>query len=745
MSLSSLRPLWLGAALVLALALPAVPARAQVPEPAIDLELVSQPAWHRPGTPLDLELMLTNRTSEVVGGFIVQITAHARSETRSDLELAFDGVTGYATGLITDTETLGGAELTPGMSETITVDEPIDALAALASSPEGGVFPLTVSLLDADGAFLSSLTTAIVYYPEPPETRLNVVLVAPLNELPARRADGSFPAASDPRSLETALGRGGWLRGMVEAIERWSAPQPIPDPHPPRRRGGRGAQDERRAPETEPGLHLGLAPTPRLLEEIADMANGYRRGDPGNPEKIARDAGPARAAARVLDGLRELAGRSGVHPLLVPYALVDLPTLSEHSPERVLQQLSEAERVVDATLGASPGTRWLFPPGGRLDEGTLERLQAPFLGAATRSFFAHESIEQPPDLTSAGCPAEFGSFNCPVRVETFEGTTVGYVADPGVQTRVAELAREGGSALDLQNLIAETAMIREEAPGYEDRVLQITLPGHWHPSPQLAHRLFAAFTGAPWLQTWSPREGLDRGPEPETRRIVDLVHDVPGAPDDAYFEAIERAEDKIDSFSDMIGDTSRASPQSALLERLRRDILVAESRSWWGDEELTRQGLSYALDAEREAQNALDQVTIQGAGEQTFTSRRGRIQLLLFNDGPFPVKVRVYLESPRLTIEQGYLDIEIPAQSISQQRIEAIAETSGTFPVTVRVETPGGNGIEVASKDILIRSTELNRVALGLTVGALLFLILFYALRAMGGRGKGPQPEQAPA
>jgi hypothetical protein len=61
--------------------------------------------------------------------------------------------------------------------------------------------------------------------------------------------------------------------------------------------------------------------------------------------------------------------------------------------------------------------------------------------------------------------------------------------------------------------------------------------------------------------------------------------------------------------------------------------------------------------------------------------------------------------------------------------VSAEAQASGTFPIEVRVETEDGHALTVES--VQVRSTEFNVVALAITLGAVLFLILFYVTKAI--------------
>ena len=104
----------------------------------------------------------------------------------------------------------------------------------------------------------------------------------------------------------------------------------------------------------------------------------------------------------------------------------------------------------------------------------------------------------------------------------------------------------------------------------------------------------------------------------------------------------------------------------------------------------------------------------------------------------FPTTLRVRLESPQrdLLLDPGL----VPAQQIDNEdslqfTVAAQARSSGIFRMEVLVETPDG-ALLVAEKIITIRSTAFNRIALGITLGAFGFLVVFYLLRVFRRRGE---------
>ncbi|MFN2586611.1 MAG: DUF6049 family protein [Actinomycetota bacterium] len=680
------------------------PAAAQVEgePPALGpygLRLVHQPFWHGSGQTLDIGLKVENLSQEPLQGFRLQIASYARVTSRSALEESFDGDP-FGDPQVVTFEPFD-AVVPAGAETTVTLDTPLADLATLALDTEsGGVYPLGIDLADANGTLLgASVVTELIYYPEEPlETSLPAVLVAPLNEVATRGPDGVFEEGAEGTvPLEQALGPDGWISGTLAAMDRAA---------------GRG-------------LHFGLAPTPRLVEEIADMADGYtRRAPDGSEEQVPPDAETPRAARAALEALVALLETNGVQPLLVPYSFPDLPALAHTEartgPGPIAAQLTVAEEVL-ADLDLSKGgftRRWVFPPAGRLDGEALEELRVLSAATGSRTFFSAESLAPPPDTTVAGCPVELLTFACPVAV----GETQGYAADPGLQQRFIALAQPGEDRLDLQRLLSETAMIREEVPGVEERVIQATMPSLWHPRPRLARLLFRGLATAPWLTTLTPNQGLHQTAPAAERAVVSVLGDLPRAPEGDYFAELAEAEDVVEDLRDI------GAPDT-LVSRLERDILVAFGRSWWSDDVLFDRASGYASFARAEAEEHLGRIEILAAPNITMTSRATDVQFLVRNENPYPVRLDVGLESPNLRVDDLDVPDEFPAEATTPVEASVAAQTSGIFQVSLTARSPAGD--EVDELVISVRSTELNQIALALTLGALAFLVSFYVYRGV--------------
>lgn len=691
-------------------------AHAQTPtEPpaGVSLELLSQPVWHRPDDRLDISVRVTNGTSAPLDGFRVQLNLFDRMVTRSDLHRSFEGLNpALAPGAFP--KDLFDQSIAPGDSRIVTFNERVDqSLFLLSTATEPGVYPLTISLVGADLTLLDSLTTALIFITKMPPSPLGLVAVVPINSIPARLPDGAFrPDDLGDLPLEQAISDDGWLTGLLDALER---------------------------PGAE--LRLGIAPVPRLIEELSDMSDGFRRASGDEIEDVARSDEAAQDAAETIDRLTDILERQGVEGVLTPYAFPDLPALRDHlssdvaTEHLVLGHLPEGERVLEESFGLDFPDRWVLPPAGRLDAGTLEVIQSRRSGAGINALLNEVSLEAPLDPDSAGCPTTFASPTCPIAVETFAGPVEGFLADEGLQDRIGSLIHPGDTALDLQRFFAETAMIWAELPGTEQRVAHFTLGSLWQPPPELSRSFFTGLAEAPWLKTMTPTRALRTALPPVERGIVESLPATSTDPGFSYFSEVEEAERLIDSFTSI-------EPPSTLIERLTRNVLTAESRTWWSDPELIEQGLAYARATRAEAESDLSKISVESFEEITLTSRTGTVSLLVRNETGYPVMLQIELESPKLTfaepvITQTFTDEATPLE------VGVTAQSSGIFPLQVSLKTPDGVDIEPnGARQISVRSTELNRIALVITVGALAFLILFYVSRWIRRRRR---PVQAPA
>ena len=676
--------------------LSASPASAQESDSDVTIELVGQPVSYDADGKLNIRVRISNESAEAVGGFTLNVGRESRLTSRSDLQDSFVSTPGVALAAIT--RVIDGP-VEPGQSRVVKLGDPVSELLA---GEDPGIYPATINLLDSEDATpLDSLTTHLMYYPGGAATQLNFAGVAPLNDLPSRGPDGGFVTdeVDGQPTLEGALEDKGWLTQTVSELNRLA---------------GR--------------LRLGVAPTPRLVEEVADMSDGYRRGD----EQVEEGSPEAQAATNLVDQLRQVMRSDGIQPVLVPYAYPDLPSLAASGVDgHMATQITLGETVLSDVLEVDVDRSWVFPPGGRTNADALELMQLTS-NTGQKTFFSGSSLVEAPDPLLSGCPIEGLSATCPVTVSTQAGETVGYEADAALQAHLTAVVRDDDDRLNLQRFFAETAMIREEQPGRIDRVVHASLPTLWHPSGRVIRTLFRGLVRAPWINTVTPEEGLELDIDRVERRVAQDSPAVRHELDSFDYATIDEAESTIQSFNSV-------GPPASMYQRLLRNYLVAESRNWWADEALAARGLDYASASVEEARAELDKVSIEVSDRITLTSRAEDIPVRVLNDAGYPVRVRFQLTSPRLTFEDD--QIQTFENGRTPLTIPVRADASGIFPVRMALVTPDGSET-IAESEPTVRSTEFNNIALTITVGALFFLIAFYLLRWYRRRNA---PAQEPA
>lgn len=257
-------------------------------------------------------------------------------------------------------------------------------------------------------------------------------------------------------------------------------------------------------------------------------------------------------------------------------------------------------------------------------------------------------------------------------------------------------------------------MIREESPANGARVIALTIPETWHPSPLLAEIVFGGLARAPWMRTVTPGESLEVV-APRARSLEPLPEPPAGQPSIDFFENATSAEEDVRQYASL-------GPPEDITQRLSRNLLVSHSRSLWGDP----RAADYITRTRAEVNRELAKIRIIGPDEITLTSQRGQVQFVIINSTGYPITVDVELGPERLELE------DVGPQTISgeQERLtfDVMTDASGIFPVTAQLLTPDGAEITQATP-ITVRSTQFNEIALGITFGALAFLILFYVVR----------------
>lgn len=119
----------------------------------------------------------------------------------------------------------------------------------------------------------------------------------------------------------------------------------------------------------------------------------------------------------------------------------------------------------------------------------------------------------------------------------------------------------------------------------------------------------------------------------------------------------------------------------------------------------------------------------------TLTARRGEIPITLRNGAPYPMRVRVRLQSDTLDLPEGEVrEVEL-APGAHTERFTVEARSSGAFRLRVLIESPDGR-LQVASTRFTVRVTATSGVGLALSIGAGGFLLVWWASHLRGRRSR---------
>ena len=119
-------------------------------------------------------------------------------------------------------------------------------------------------------------------------------------------------------------------------------------------------------------------------------------------------------------------------------------------------------------------------------------------------------------------------------------------------------------------------------------------------------------------------------------------------------------------------------------------------------------------------------ITLPEAQKVTLTSASGKIPLVITNALPIPALVRITVSSAKLEFPEGTTyEISLAPSSTTRTDIEVTTKASGAFPLDVRITSAGG-GLPIAASRIDVRSTAISGFGLFLSIGAGVFLLIWW-------------------
>lgn len=644
----------------------------EVDERGLRLEVDALTGVVQPGGSFDLRARVHNAGGLARGRVRLLVSVHQRTAERWRYQQALDdGVVGdvvHAFAADLDQLPADGARV-------VELSETVAELGLAQPATQAGVYPVRLRLQVGEevvAEHMSSLVLAPAGVAEP----VRVALLAPFAAPPARRADGAVTDAALVHALPTS----GTLGGLASEV---------------------GAARE---------LPLTIAFDGLTLESTAQLRAGFLDASGQESRPRGPDSLPARQAGALLDVLADVTARPHVETLAMPFASADLVALVRAGMRgEALRQVTDGVDAVERSLTTTPNAQILWPPDG-LDVDTLFELPATGVEAVVLS----ESTLADPRRTQVS-PA-------PVRElrTSAGGSFTALVGDPWLEETLEDWSN-AAPALTAQRLLGELATVYFERPSTPRRgVLLAPRSPQRRLPPGLIAALSRQLDGARILEPVTLSTlARTTAPEPAAARLAYPAEARGRELDPAYVAALSAARTRVGSLEGVLtGD--RATPG-----RLDRILLQA------GSVHYRDAGTDGGLELVGTVRDAVDDlyatVSVVDSAPLTLTSVEEELPVAVRSDAQVPLRVRVSLRSDRYQVDgAGFREVVLaPGETrLLTFRVRAVAP-GATAPVRVVVSDPDGV-LPLAAGTIVVRSTAFSPVAMTLTAGALIFLLVWW-------------------
>jgi hypothetical protein len=455
--------------------------------------------------------------------------------------------------------------------------------------------------------------------------------------------------------------------------------------------GTAGARAQR---ELAPGGRLDDVAT--LLDDAGTMPLSVTAG----PETLAAWTALAASNPRLAPGLARVTqalARPTTQLMSATFVPIDLPSLEAAGLGSELpDQLRAGSEALAASAGARPDSRAIAVEPA--DAAALARLR----GLLVDRVVIDGAALAGDDLTPLA----------PFALTVGDATMLSAATSPAYE---GLFASDVSPALRTQRLLAALSVLAFERDAPAGVVLSARTD--WEPNVDAQHELIAALDGHPYVGAVTvddlfasvPPAADDDGPV-----VRDLAPHQP-APFPITAGRYRTAQMELASLRSAVG------PLDTDVQRGERALEVSLST-----ENTTREAEA-DLAVISAAADAL-QTGVSTAGRRvTLTARKADIPLTFVNNTGKPVSVRVQLASSKLLFPEGSERALTLADGTTTERFTVEARASGTFTMTVTLTAADGVLRLGAPERIQVRSGVFGGAGAALTVGALVFLALWWA------------------
>jgi hypothetical protein len=452
--------------------------------------------------------------------------------------------------------------------------------------------------------------------------------------------------------------------------------------------------------ERQPDVPLTVAPTPDTVDALATS--------------------PREEDTRTLATLaRAVAGRQLLGGPYVPSNLnsVVAGDLVDESAE----QLNRGTEVLRQRLGAEPTTATRLVDE-RLSDAALVHLQT---DQQVLRLVVPEALLAPIDRKTT-------------LTSTFGMTSrKGPVAAVAADTALAAHFREASPVLAAQHLLADLAQIYNDDPRATKRGVVVTPARSWEPSADFVTAYLTGLASSPVLGPVGIDAFFDAVAPAVTgsgAKATPLVRQIgeapPGTPDAPTLPAasIRDARRRVDQLAAALDPATPAG--RAVVDAMDRTLLTVPSVDL-----RVRDRARYLEGVDAQLARQLAGVAMPPNRSITLTARAGDIPVTITNRLGYPLKVVLRVSGSPVEFPEGdRLDLELQRENTTS-RVAVRAPSSGSFPIRVRLTFPDSEDT-IAETRFTVRSTAISGVGTALSIGAALFLVIWWGNHLRGRRSK---------
>jgi hypothetical protein len=396
--------------------------------------------------------------------------------------------------------------------------------------------------------------------------------------------------------------------------------------------------------------------------------------------------------------------------LSLPYADPDVVAAVRHGEGQQVQEAQAYGQALTQRILSHVLTGWAWPPDGMISLSTIDAL---FAGGITDAVLSGANL--PP---IEGQPAETPNAHVPVVGR--DGTLDGVLTDPTLSA-VVDHGATGDSGLALQRYLSETLMIQAESPN-DRRSIVIAPQRRWDPPAGYATALLQDTGRVPWLRPATLQRAISAPVDTELARTLRYPRSAARAQlSRSYLRSVAQVDGSLEAVNSILLRPTAVGQNPA------KETIWAALSSAWRDH--GRAAAAYLARLRSAVTDTVAQVHIASKTMSlvTLTSHSGAVPITVANDMDQPVRVRVALDAGRRLSVTGAGNSTRTIQPHERVAVDvrATANTSGTFPLIVRLLTPTGRPYGSPVR-LFVRSTAYGALALLITGGAL--AVLFAAV-----------------